>query len=103
MGFSRAERVKLDFTKELFNTIVAELKQYEKVTEDDEKADVTRLINNIAKYTYFDTDTDGTEYAIMRLFSTEASRIIYMLSLVASIVVEIDTDYYSQMRAAKEE
>ena len=102
MGLPRAERVKLDFTKELFNTFLTELKQYETVIEGDEKTDITRLINNIAKYTYFDTDNDGTEYAIMRLFSSEASKVIYMLSFVASIAVEVDTDYYAQMRAAKE-
>ena len=97
----RSERVKLDYTKELFNTLVTELKTYIKIMGETDCDDAVRVLRTIEKHTVFDTDESGADFAVIRLYSSEASSLIYILAIMASIDVDADTDYYTLIREGK--
>lgn len=99
----KTEKVRLDYTKELFNTLVTELKIYVKIMKEDDCDDAVRVLKVIEKHTAFDTDESGTDFAVIRLYSSEASRLIYILAIMASVDVEVDMDYYSQIKANRKE
>ncbi len=104
MGLMRSEKIKLDYTKELFNTLIAEIKQYIKIVGDDCDEREKRVLDNILKYARLESEKDGEEYAVIQLFATEASILVTMLVFVGSIDVDNDkTDYYAQLKSEREQ
>ena len=105
MRIGSGERVKLDFRKDLYNHMIEELMEYAKVMKGKSSADeANRLINVIEKYVYLGTEKDGTEYAVIRLFPSDAGSLIGILAMVATSAIGEPADYYERLknnRAAK--
>lgn len=99
MRIGSGERVKIDFRKDLYNHMIEELMEYAKVMKGKSSADeANRLINVIEKYVYLGTDRDGTEYAVIRLFPSDASSLIGILAMVATSAIGEPKDYYAQLK-----
>ena len=105
MRIGSGERVKLDFRKDLYNHMIEELKDYSSIMKGKGSADeANHLIDVIEKYVYLGTDRDGTEYAVIRLFPSDASSLIGILAMVATSAIGEPADYYEllkNIRAAK--
>ena len=99
MRIGNGERVKLDFRKDLYNHMIEELMEYAKVMKGKSSADeANRLISVIEKYVYLGTDRDGTEYAVIRLFPSDASSLIGILAMAATTAIGEPKDYYAQLK-----
>ena len=99
MRIGSGERVKIDFRKDLYNHMIEELMEYARVMKAKSSADeANRLIDIIEKYVYLGTDRDGTEYAFIRLFPSDASSLIGILAMVATSAIGEPADYYAQLK-----
>lgn len=99
MRIGSGERVKIDFRKDLYNHMIEELMEYAKVMKGKSSADeANRLINVIEKYVYLGTEKDGTEYAVIRLFPSDAGSLIGILATVATSAIGEPADYYERLK-----
>lgn len=88
-------RIKIEVTKDLFNVIMSEIKQYIEIIDGEDRTETEILLNHISHYSKYRTDTDGTEFAVIRLYPYEASDLIFISSLMSSVNFGAD-DYYSE-------
>ena len=93
----------IDFRNDLYNHMIGELKNYADVMEDkDSEKTAEKLISIIEKYVQLGTDEDGTEFAVMKFFPGEASDLISVLAIVASIAIDTPEDHYGRLKKLRE-
>lgn len=79
--------------------MIEELMGFASVMKGKGSADeANRIISVIEKYVYLGTDRDGTEYAVIRLFPSDASSLIGILAMVATSAIGEPKDYYTQLK-----
>ena len=95
--------VKIDFRNDLYNHMIGELRNYADVMKDkDSGRTAEKLISTIKKYVQLGTDEYGTEFAVMRLFPSDASDLISILAIVASTAIDTPEDYYGRLKKLRE-
>ena len=104
MKIGTGAKVKLDFTNDLYDHMIEEIKEYARIMDDPETSKVTeKLLTSIERYTKLGTDEDGTEYTIIHLFPGDASELIGILAMVASTTVDVTDSHYKRLKAQRAE
>ena len=104
MKIGTGARVKLDFTNDLYDHMIEEIKEYTRIMDDPETSKVTeKLLASIERYAKLGTDEDGTEYAIIQMFPSDASELIGILARVASTTVDVPDSHYKRLKAQRAE
>ena len=93
----------IDFRNDLYNHMIGELKSYADLMKDkDSGRTAEKLISIIEKYVQLGTDEDGTEFAVMRFFPSDASDLISILAIVASTAIDTPEDHYERLKKQRE-
>lgn len=96
-------RVRIDFRNDLYNHMIGEIKHYAEVMNDkDSGKDAKNLIRTIEKHVQLGTEDDGTEFAIIRLFPSDVSKLVGILAIVASTSIDIPDDHYSRLKIQRD-
>lgn len=104
MRIGNGAKIKLDFTNDLYDHMIEEIKEYTRIMDDPDTSKVTeRLLTSIERYARLGTEDDGTEYAIIQLFPSDASELISILAMVASTTVDVPDSHYERLRAQRAE
>lgn len=104
MRIGNGAKVKLDFTNDLYDHMIEEIKEYIRIMDDSETSKVTeKLLTSIERYAKLGTDEDGTEYAIIQLFPSDASELISILAMVASTTVDVPDSHYERLKEQRAE
>ena len=104
MRIGAGAKVKLDFTNDLYDHMIEEIKEYTRIMDDPETSKVTeRLLTSIERYAKLGTEDDGTEYAIIHLFPSDASELNSILAMVASTTVDVTDSHYKLLKAQRAE
>ena len=104
MRIGNGAKVKLDFTNDLYDHMIEEIKEYIRIMDDSETSKVTeKLLTSIERYAKLGTDEDGTEYAIIQLFPSDASELISILAMVASTTVDVPDSHYERLKTQRAE
>ncbi len=104
MRIGTGAKVKLDFTNDLYDHMIEEIKEYIRIMDDPETSKVTeKLLAVIERYAKLGTDEDGIEYAIIPLFPSDASELISILAMVASTTVDVTDSHYERLKAQRAE
>ncbi len=104
MRIGNGAKVKLDFTNDLYDHMIEEIKEYTCIMDDPETSKVTeKLLAAIERYAKLGTDEDGIEYAIIQLFPSDASELISILAMVASTTVDVPDSHYERLKTQRAE
>lgn len=104
MRIGNGAKVKLDFTNDLYDHMIEEIKEYTRIMDDPETSKVTeKLLTSIERYAKLGTEDDGTEYVIIQLSPSDAAELIGILTMVASTTVDVTDSHYERLKAQRAE
>lgn len=102
MRIGSGARVKIDITNDLYDHMIEEIKEYERIMDDPgTNRTVEKLLDSIERYARLGTEADGTEYAVIQLFPSDASELISILAIFASTSVDSADSHYERLKAKR--